>query len=80
MKNALRIAKYLVLIGILIMIFIEVDIIIFSIKSKPTSSDCIIVLGCQVKGTSPSPFLQARLNDGISLYPMTTIRNTPIFY
>jgi len=68
MKNVLRIVKYLVLIGFLIMIFIEVDIIIFSFKSKPTASDCIIVLGCQVKGTYPSPFLQARLNDGISLY------------
>jgi len=68
MKNILRIVKYLVLIGFLIMIFIEIDIIIFGIKSKPSESDCIIVLGCQVKGTSPSLFLQERLNEGIRLY------------
>lgn len=68
MKTVLRIVKYLVLIGFLIIIFIEVDIIIFGIESKPSKSDCIIVLGCQVKGTYPSPFLQARLNDGIRLY------------
>jgi len=68
MKNVLRIVKYLVFIGFLIIIFIEVDVIIFGIKSKPSESDCIIVLGCQVKGIYPSPFLQARLNDGIRLY------------
>ena len=68
MKTALKIVKYLVLIGFLIIIFIQVDVIIFGIESKPIKSDCIIVLGCQVKGTSPSPFLQARLNDSIQLY------------
>jgi vancomycin permeability regulator SanA len=68
MKNVLIIVKYLVLMGFLIIIFIEIDIIIFGIKSKPSKSDCIIVLGCQVKGKSPSLFLQERLNDGIRLY------------
>lgn len=68
MKTVLKIVKYLVLIGFLILIFIQVDVIVFGNKSKPIKSDCIIVLGCQVKGTSPSPFLQARLNDSIRLY------------
>jgi len=68
MKKALRIIKYLVLIGILIAIFIETDVIRFGMKTKPKSSDCIIVLGCQVKGTNPSPFLQERLKEGIRLY------------
>lgn len=68
MKKSLRIIKYLVLIGLLIVIFIQVDVITFSIKSKPKASDCIIILGCQVKGIYPSPFLQARLNEGVKLY------------
>jgi len=53
MKNVLRIVKYLVLIGFLIIIFIEIDVIIFGVKSKPSESDCIIVLGCQVKRHIP---------------------------
>lgn len=68
MKNALRVIEYLALIGLLIMIFIEVDIIRFSMKAKPKVSDCIVVLGCQVKGTYPSPFLQTRLNEVVRLY------------
>jgi len=68
MKKVLKIFKYLVLIGILIAIFIEVDVIKFGMKDKPKESDCIIVLGCQVKGTHPSPFLQERLKEGIRLY------------
>ena len=68
MKKVLRIFKYLVLIGILIAIFIQVDIIRFGMSSNPKKSDCVLVLGCQVKGTYPSPFLQERLKEGIRLY------------
>lgn len=68
MKNILRIIKYLVLIGFIIIIFIQVDVVTFSMKAKPKESDCIIVLGCQVKGSDPSPFLQARLNECLRLY------------
>jgi len=67
MKKALRIIKYLVLIGILIAIFIEVDVINFGMKEKPKKSDCIMVLGCQVKGANPSPFLQERLKEVCSV-------------
>ena len=68
MRKILKIVKYLILIGILIAIFVEVDIITFGRKAKPQKASCIIVLGCQVFGTNPSPFLQTRLNEGIRLF------------
>jgi len=68
MRKLLRLFKYLLLIGALIAIIIEVDVVRFGAKSKAIKSDCIIVLGCQVKGTNPTPFLQERLKEGIRLY------------
>lgn len=40
----------------------------FGYFSKPDKSDCIIVLGCMVYGSEPSPFLKERLNEAIRLY------------
>lgn len=68
MRKSLKIIKYVAIIGILITVIVELDIIRFSMMAKAKTSDCIIVLGCQVKGTVPSPFLQGRLKDGIRLY------------
>jgi len=68
MRKFIKLFKYLMLIGIVIAIIIEGDVIWFGSKAKSKKSDCIIVLGCQVKGTNPSPFLQERLNVGIRLY------------
>jgi uncharacterized SAM-binding protein YcdF (DUF218 family) len=67
-KKAIKIIKYLAIIGVLIAVIIELDIIRFGSIAKAKNSDCIIVLGCQVKGTVPSPFLQRRLKEGIRLY------------
>jgi len=67
-RKSLKIIKYVAIIGILITVIVELDIIRFSMMAKAKTSDCIIVLGCQVKGTVPSPFLQSRLKEGIRLY------------
>jgi uncharacterized SAM-binding protein YcdF (DUF218 family) len=67
MKIVWRIVKLIVLIGFILCIIIGAVIGSFGYFSKPKKSDCIIVLGCQVKGTYPSPFLAARLDEGIKL-------------
>ena len=46
------------------------QIIYFGEISKPKKSDCIIVLGCQVYGTTPSPFLVWRTEQALKLYKM----------
>lgn len=55
---------------VLIIGCIGTGILIYSYgkNARPEKSDCIIVLGCQVYGTVPSPFLKSRLMEGIRLY------------
>lgn len=43
-------------------------IIIFGTRAQPVKSDCIIVLGCRLYGTTPSYFLAARLEEACRLY------------
>lgn len=45
-----------------------INILSFSSNSKPLRADCIIILGCKVDGTTPSPFLISRMDEGIKLY------------
>lgn len=40
----------------------------FGFTTRPSASDCIIVLGCRLYGTVPSPFLAARLDEALRLY------------
>lgn len=40
----------------------------FGASARPAKSDCIIVLGCRLYGTVPSPFLRARLDEALRLY------------
>lgn len=44
------------------------QIVYFGESAKPKKSDCIIVLGCQVYGTTPSPFLTWRTEQAFKLY------------
>lgn len=44
------------------------EIIYFGENAKPEKSDCVIVLGCQVYGTVPSPFLVWRTEEALRLY------------
>ncbi|WP_039766467.1 YdcF family protein [Caldicellulosiruptor sp. F32] len=66
-----RIFKLLgILIGSVIIAFIILELIIisFGVNSKPKKSDAIIVLGCAVYGSFPSPFFRARLDEALRLY------------
>lgn len=61
--------------AVMIVVFLVctiLGIIIFSfgMEAKPVKSDCIIVLGCQVYGNEPSPFLKYRLEEGLRLYKL----------
>lgn len=70
----MNIKKTMILIGsvfvLIVSIFLLTSISIYSYgeKAKPSKADCIIVLGCSVYGETPSPFLKARLNQGIKAY------------
>jgi uncharacterized SAM-binding protein YcdF (DUF218 family) len=44
------------------------QIFYFGESAKPKKSDCIIVLGCQVYGMTPSPFLAWRTEQALKLY------------
>src|SRR5699024_6136132 len=70
-KNITKEVKfiYIFLIGVFsIVILLGIDIKIFGSKAIPKRSDCIIVLGCSVYGTVPSPFLKGRLQHATGLY------------
>lgn len=55
-------------IGFAIIIFVGINILSGYSSLKPIRSDCIIILGCSVYGTVPSPFLTARIEEGLRLY------------
>ncbi|AKN33684.1 hypothetical protein Ccar_23815 [Clostridium carboxidivorans P7] len=64
--------RKLVLYGIGILVFLVIifafQVIYFGESSKPEKSDCIIVLGCKVYGSTPSPFLIWRTDEGLRLF------------
>lgn len=68
MKKLIKVLSYLIAAGAIICMVTGINIKAFGKNSKPVKADCIIVLGCQVYGTTPSPFLKGRLNEGIRLY------------
>lgn len=68
MRKIFIMVKYLFLAGVLFCVVLGALIGIFGITAKPKESDCILVLGCQVRGTTLSQFLKARLDKGIELY------------
>lgn len=68
MKWIIRFAAYVVLLGSIVSIYLGATIYSFGWRAKPQKSDCIIVLGCKVKGAQPSPFLKGRLDEGIRLF------------
>lgn len=68
MKKIFIIIKFLFIAGVLFGAVLGVIIGVFGITASPEKSDCIIILGCQVRGTTLSQFLKERLNKGIELY------------
>ncbi|MEN6462890.1 MAG: YdcF family protein [Syntrophomonas sp.] len=61
-------AKTLILILLTFCLLIEASIIHFGFTTQPQKADCIIVLGCKVDGSVPTPFLAARLDEALRLY------------
>lgn len=55
-------------IGIVFTAFGALSILDGWYRFKPKRSDCIIVLGCRVYGTVPSPFLKSRTDEALRLY------------
>lgn len=68
MRRIFTVTKFIFLVGVLVCAVLGVIIGLFAITAKPKKSDCIIVLGCQVRGTTLSQFLRERLDKGIELY------------
>lgn len=68
MRKSVKAALCLTTVLFVAVLLTEFEVIFFGENSKPQKSDCIIVLGCRVYGTTPSPFLKARLEEGLRLY------------
>lgn len=68
MKKYLKFILCFIAIVVVTVLISELQIVYFGENSQPKKSDCIIVLGCSVYGTTPSPFLVWRLNKGLNLY------------
>lgn len=64
----LKYVKRFIIFVFIVVIFLAFQIVHFSIKEKPVKSDCIIVLGCKVKGKTPTTFLAWRTDEAIRLY------------
>lgn len=56
---------FLLMISIIISAF---QVIYFGETEKPKKSDCLIILGCKVYGSTPSPFLIWRTDQGLKLF------------
>ena len=76
MKKVIKILMMILIIGILLVLSINFYVI-GSTKGKILEEndlselddiDCILILGAGIRGNSPSPMLQDRLEEGINLY------------
>lgn len=65
---ALAVAAYVILVSEYIKKESAPDIISVEKAAQNNDYDCILVLGCQVRSTGPSPMLKDRLEMGIELY------------
>ncbi|MFL0194875.1 YdcF family protein [Clostridium sp. WILCCON 0269] len=68
MKKSFKFILCLFILVFTTVLITEIQIIIFGQNAQPKKSDCIIVLGCKVYGSTPSPFLIWRLDNGVNLY------------
>ncbi|MCH3964656.1 MAG: YdcF family protein [Clostridium sp.] len=68
MKKSLKVILSIITVVFVAVLITGFEVIFFGENSKPEKSDCIIVLGCKVYGSTPSPFLAARTDEGLRLY------------
>lgn len=62
-----RILKLIIPVIILVVIF-QIIIYSFPLTSKPKKSDAILILGCSLRGETPSVFLTERTKQGAKLF------------
>lgn len=70
LKLTFKIIFIIIIIGIVFTAFGAISILSGWYGFKPKKADCIIVLGCSVYGTVPSPFLKARTDEALRLYKL----------
>ncbi len=68
MAKGIKILLIIIMIATVVTLILGIDIKLFGKRAIPERSDCIIVLGCSVYGTTPSPFLAGRLQHAELLY------------
>lgn len=68
MNKMFKFFKAILICGVIFVLFSLCTVVYFGQSTRPQKSDCIIVLGCKVYGTVPSPFLASRLEHAIELY------------
>ncbi|SEF59907.1 DUF218 domain-containing protein [Caloramator fervidus] len=60
--------KCLILFLFIMFSFILFEILYFGYTAKPKKADCMIILGCKVRGYEPGDFLKSRLDVALRLY------------
>lgn len=68
MNKAMKLIFCVTSVAVIATLVATFEIFYFGQSAKPKKSDCIIVLGCQVYGTTPSPFLAWRTEQALKLY------------
>jgi len=68
LRRYARILAYLLTLAVISSTVLAGWIAYFGTRVEPAKADCVIVLGCGLYGSTPSPFLMARLDEGIRLY------------
>ena len=68
MRRGMKFISVILIVIIATAVILGIDIKLFGKNAKPRKSDCIIVLGCSIYGTEPSPFLKGRLQHAEKLY------------
>lgn len=63
-----RVAVTLGVVGSVLVVGTAAWIYHFGAVAQPKPSDCILILGCGLYGSFPSPFLRDRLERGLQLY------------
>lgn len=68
MRSAARAIAYILTAAVIAFTVFAGWIVSFGARTGPKPADCVIVLGCGLYGSAPSPFLMARLDEGMRLY------------
>lgn len=68
MRKLFKFIVAVLFLGFIVIITTGVIIFSYGKNAVPEKSDCMIILGCRLYGSTPSPFLIGRLDKGVQLY------------